>query len=101
MNPWWLASYVALWAVVLLLGFLVAVQEHYSLSRLYEVFATPFAFLIDERGVIASKGIINNRQHIGYILGGAHAESDGHADREPAGAKEGESQGAHPSSVLT
>jgi methylamine dehydrogenase accessory protein MauD len=89
------------WAARARACFPVAVQEHYSLSRRYEVFATPFTFLIDERGVIASKGIVNNRQHIGYILDGAKAEPDGHADREPARAKEGESQDARPSSVLT
>jgi methylamine dehydrogenase accessory protein MauD len=89
------------WAVEARTRFPVAVQEHYSLSRRYEVFATPYAFLIDERGVIASKGIVNNRQHIGYILDGAHAERDGHADQEPAGAKEVESQEARPSPLLT
>jgi hypothetical protein len=30
-----------------------------SVSRRYEVFATPFAFLINEQGVISSKGIIS------------------------------------------
>jgi methylamine dehydrogenase accessory protein MauD len=70
------------WAEEVRARFPVAVQEHYSLSRRYEVFATPFAFLIDERGVITSKGIINHRQHIDYILDGAHAELNGHADRE-------------------
>ena len=89
------------WAVEARARFPVAVQERYSLSRQYEVFATPFAFLIDERGVIASKGIINNRQHIGYILDGARAESNGHADREPSGAARGESEEVRSSSVFT
>ena len=40
-------------------------QQGFSVSRRYEVFATPFAFLIDERGTIASKGIVSNGQHIG------------------------------------
>ena len=89
------------WAEQVRARFPVAVQEHYSLSRQYEVFATPFAFLIDERGVIASKGIVNNRQHIGYILDGAQAEHDGHADREPSGAEGGESEEVLSSPVLT
>jgi hypothetical protein len=59
------------------------------------------AFLIDERGVIASKGIVNNRQHINYILDGAVARRDGHADQEPIGAAGGVSEGVRPSSVLT
>lgn len=48
--------------------FPVAVQEDWSLSKRYEVFATPFAFLIDEGGVIVSKGILTSRQHIGLLL---------------------------------
>ena len=74
------------WAEQVRARFPVAMQEEYSLSRRYEVFATPFAFLIDERGVIASKGIVNHRQHIDYILDGALTEHNGHADREPSGA---------------
>jgi methylamine dehydrogenase accessory protein MauD len=48
--------------------FPVLAQERFSISKKYEVFATPFAFLIDEKGIIVSKGIINNRQHIRYVL---------------------------------
>jgi peroxiredoxin len=48
--------------------FPVALQEDWSVSKRYEVFATPFAFLIDERGVIVSKGILTSRQHIGLLL---------------------------------
>jgi hypothetical protein len=58
----------------------VAVRERCGLRRPYEAFATPFAFLIDERGVIASKGIINNRQHIEFVLSGATGkEANQHA----------------------
>jgi methylamine dehydrogenase accessory protein MauD len=89
------------WAVEARARFPVAVQEHYSLSRKYEVFATPFAFLIDERGVIASKGIINNRQHIGYILEGGLAQRNGHAHQESSGAEIGESANVRSSAVLT
>jgi methylamine dehydrogenase accessory protein MauD len=48
--------------------FPVAVQDRLSLSKRYEVFATPFAFLIDERGIIASRGIASTKQYLGYIL---------------------------------
>ena len=52
------------------------------------MYATPFAFLIDERGVIASKGIINNGQHIGFVLSGtAAAAKNGQAEAEPAAAE--------------
>jgi peroxiredoxin len=56
----------------------ILIQERFELSRRYEVFATPFAFLIDEGGVIASKGIINNRQHIEFVLSGASGKEASH-----------------------
>lgn len=40
--------------------FPVAFQERFDVSRRYEVFATPFAFLIDERGVITARGIVSS-----------------------------------------
>jgi methylamine dehydrogenase accessory protein MauD len=43
-------------------------QEALDLPRRYETFVTPFAFLIDEQGVIRSKGIVNSKQHIGFVL---------------------------------
>ena len=90
------------WAEEVRARFPVAAQEQYSLSRRYEVFATPFAFLVDERGVIASKGIVNSRQHIDYILDGAASERVGHADRAPSGAEEGDrSEGVRSNPVLT
>jgi methylamine dehydrogenase accessory protein MauD len=55
--------------------FPVAMQEHFSLSRRYEVFATPFAFLIDERGVISSRGIVSTKQYLGFVL--SQAGDDG------------------------
>jgi len=57
--------------------FPVLAQQELEISRRYQVFATPFAFLIDERGVIAAKGIVNNPQHIGYLLAGASNEPKG------------------------
>jgi len=50
--------------------FPVLIQEHFSQSKLYQVFATPFAFLIDELGVIVSKGTAGSRKHLGYVLAG-------------------------------
>ena len=73
--------------------FPVLAQDKFSISKKYEVFATPFAFLIDEKGVIASKGIINNRQHIGYVLSGKRVgESNGHAEAETERADNSESK---------
>jgi methylamine dehydrogenase accessory protein MauD len=49
------------WAAELKAHFPALVEDGLELSRKYEVFATPFAFLIDENGVIASKGIISSK----------------------------------------
>jgi methylamine dehydrogenase accessory protein MauD len=74
--------------------FPVLAQEKFSISKKYEVFATPFAFLIEANGVIVSKGIINNRQHIRYVLSGARTPgSFGHGAAEPDDSAEGESEG--------
>jgi methylamine dehydrogenase accessory protein MauD len=65
--------------------FPMLVQQQFSVSRRYEMYATPFAFLIDERGVITAKGIISNSEHIGFILSGAaDAAKNGQAETEPA-----------------
>jgi peroxiredoxin len=70
--------------------FPVAVQQDWSLSKQYEVFVTPFAFLIDERGVILSKGILTQRQHIRLLFSTAEQKPfDGSTERDrlPAGAQ--------------
>jgi len=56
------------WANDVRAKFPVLVQNHFSLSKRFEIFATPFAFLIDEKGIIASKGVVNNLEHVGYVL---------------------------------
>lgn len=59
------------WARATGAQFPVLIQDSWKVSRRYQVFATPFTFLIDGQGLIVSKGIINNRQHIEYVLSGA------------------------------
>ena len=78
------------WAAEVRARFPVLVQQQFSVSKRYEMYATPFAFLIDERGVIASRGIVNNGQHIDFVLSGAGAAAkDGQAEAEPAAAEAG------------
>jgi methylamine dehydrogenase accessory protein MauD len=81
--------------------FPVVVQDRFSLSKRYEALATPFAFLIDEQGVIASKGIVSNAKHIGFVLSEtSEAARNGHGDEEPVGAEAGDKQGiSSPSQV--
>jgi methylamine dehydrogenase accessory protein MauD len=72
------------WAGEVRPGFPALVQQQFRVSKCYEMYATPFAFLIDERGLIASKGIINNGQHIAFVLSGAgDATKNGQAETEP------------------
>jgi methylamine dehydrogenase accessory protein MauD len=63
--------------------FPVVVQQDLTLSRRYEAFATPFAFLINEEGIICSKGIITERQHIRFVLSSITADAESvHAESE-------------------
>jgi methylamine dehydrogenase accessory protein MauD len=81
------------WSAEVGARFPVLAQTQFSISKKYEVFATPFAFLIDQKGVIASKGIINNRQHIGYVLSGKRVgDSNGHPEAETDTADNSESK---------
>lgn len=59
------------WAAKAKARFPVLAQEKFSVSKRYEAFATPFAFLIDEQGIVRSKGIVGSRQYLGYVLSGA------------------------------
>jgi methylamine dehydrogenase accessory protein MauD len=78
------------WAAEVKVCFPVLAQQQFSVSKRYEMYATPSAFLIDERGVIASKGLINNGQHIDFVLTGAGgAAKNGQAEAEPATAEAG------------
>jgi methylamine dehydrogenase accessory protein MauD len=74
------------WVAETKAGFSVLAQEKFSLSKRYEVFVTPFAFLIDDQGVITSKGIAGSKQHLGYVLFGAgnrpsHDKADSTAEK--------------------
>jgi methylamine dehydrogenase accessory protein MauD len=78
------------WAAQAQAGFPILIQENWQVSRRYEMFATPFAFLINERGLIASKGIINNAEHIRYVLSAPdEAEEEHEAFPPPPGDKIG------------
>jgi methylamine dehydrogenase accessory protein MauD len=68
--------------------FPVAVQDRLSLSKRYEVFATPFAFLIDERGIIASRGIAGTKQYLGYILTRAGSKPEDALQEDPTSVAE-------------
>jgi len=75
------------WAREVGAEFPVLVQERWRVSKRYEVYATPFAFLIGAGGVVRSAGIAGSREHLGYVLAGAgNTPGQDHAEPEQAGA---------------
>jgi thiol-disulfide isomerase/thioredoxin len=74
--------------------FPVALQERFNLSKRYEVFATPFAFLIDEHGVIAARGIVSTKQYLGYVLTRAGQDEKEGADKEAEASAESQGSAA-------
>ena len=70
------------WAAEVQTRFPVLAQEKYSLSKRYEVFATPFAFLINEQRVITSKGIVGSRQYLNFVTGAGQNPQHDRADPE-------------------
>jgi hypothetical protein len=55
-------------------AFPVLMLETPNLVKRYHVPAMPFAFLIDEQGVIRAKGIVSNAQHLDFLLAEARKE---------------------------
>jgi methylamine dehydrogenase accessory protein MauD len=81
------------WAAETSARFPVLNQQGLSVSKRYEVFATPFAFLIDEAGVVRSKGLLGNKHHLGYILAGGEDKATYRPDKSGKnGAERGEFQ---------
>ena len=80
------------WAEKVSAEFPVLIQDRLAVSKKYEVFATPFAFLIDDKGIVRSKGIVNSKQQIQFVLEGRRDEPKGDHG-------EGEGNGAEPSDV--
>ena len=75
----------------------VLLQENLSVSKQYEVFATPFAFLIDAQEVVTSKGTVGTRQHLTFVLTGAGQRKQHHVDAPTAAGERGPSMQTHTS----
>jgi methylamine dehydrogenase accessory protein MauD len=56
------------WAEEIEARFSIVTQDAWSLSKTYQVFATPYAFLVDEQGVIAAKGLASSPQYLRYLF---------------------------------
>jgi len=77
--------------------FPVLIQDRWEVSKQYQVFATPFAFLINQQGTITGAGIISSKQYLGYLLESAETyleseaaqitTNDVPADQSPEGQK--------------
>jgi peroxiredoxin len=59
------------WARELGVTFPVLVQERYEVSKRYEAFATPFAFVVDQQGGVVSRGLVSNARQIEFVLSAA------------------------------
>jgi peroxiredoxin len=55
-------------------AFPVLVQETRNVAKRYHVPAMPFAYLIDEQGVIRAKGTLSKWQHLDFLLSDAAKE---------------------------
>lgn len=59
------------WAREVKARFPVVTQADWSLSKRYQVFATPYGFVVDEQGVIAAKGVVSSPQYIRFLFDAA------------------------------
>jgi hypothetical protein len=64
-------------------GIMVLRQKEGRLSRRYRVLETPFAFVIDERGRIAAKGLVRNGRHLHFLLDAARSWAESGPAEEP------------------
>ena len=78
------------WAQEVDARFPVLAQEKYAISKRFEAYATPFAFLIDEQGIIRSKGIAGSKQHLNFVLSGAGTKEETNDSESPAEPADGE-----------
>ena len=59
------------WADDIEACFPIVTQNEWETSKGYQVFATPYAFLIDEEGTIAAKGMASTPQYLRYLCDAA------------------------------
>ncbi len=82
----------------------IVTQNDWDVSKKYQVFATPYAFVVDEKGTIASKGIVGNPQYLGNVLTGAGNRKKAHHEdvtSERGSTVEPESENSRSSKEMT
>lgn len=60
--------------------FPIVTQKDWDISKKYQVFATPYAFVVDETGTVASKGIAGSPQYLKNVLTGAGNRKKAHQE---------------------
>ncbi len=84
--------------------FPIVTQNDWDVSKKYQVFATPYAFVVDEQGTIASKGIAGNPQYLRNVLTGAGNRKKAHHEdvtSERGSTVEPESENSRSSQEMT
>jgi peroxiredoxin len=89
------------WAKEVNARFPVLAQENHALSKRFQAFATPFAFLIDEKGIITSKGLAGSKQHLNFVLSSAGKVAEKDQDESLSDSTEGNGVTSLPSSIPT
>lgn len=63
------------WANEIQARFPIVTQSEWEISKKFQVFATPYAFVVDAQGMIAAKGMASSPQYIRYIFDAARKRS--------------------------
>jgi methylamine dehydrogenase accessory protein MauD len=58
-------------------------QQGFEVAKKYAVYASPFAFLIDERGMIVSRGLAASAEQIDFVLSAVDNSSDEQSAFQP------------------
>jgi peroxiredoxin len=66
------------------LTFPVVLQQQWEISRHYAMFATPIAYLIDEKGIIAREVAVGKESIMDLMASAAKLASAGHSERKGA-----------------
>lgn len=75
------------WAKETHAEFPILQQDKWEVSKAYRMYATPFGYLIDESGSVASRGLVGSPRYLDFVLTGAGNDSNTHeaeAAEEPA-----------------
>ena len=61
-------------------------QSQWAVSKAYKSFATPYGYLIDEQGTVASRGLVGSSQYLQFVLSGAGNSDKSHQEETESSA---------------